>query len=142
MVVGAGTKAYAGYEGAKNTRKESEANAYVEELNTAIEASRWRREAEKIGSNIRRTVGSLKTMFAANHVGLGSGSAEDIMRDSVVQMELDRRNAQHSQSMVSLTGAERAKNIRRSGKAAYQSQMLGTIGGLFGDAASIASMKK
>lgn len=140
MIIGGATKAYAGYEGARAERSERFAQARVEQVNASIEAYQARREAERLAGVKRRGLSTLRANFAANKVASYSGSAEDITFDTAVQLELDERNARYRQTAVTQVGAERAKNLRKSGKAAYNSGILTTIGSAVSTAGSAYAM--
>jgi len=140
MAAGGATQAYGTYQQGKYANAEARENARLEEINTAMEAGKARRDYERLQGVTRRTLGSLTAATANNGVSLSSGSSEDIYRDSAVQLELDARNAQYEQAQISAVGASRATSLRKAGSNAKKSATLGAVGGLLTTAGSMMSM--
>ena len=139
MAVGTAASTYGTYQQGQATQDELRTNARYTEMNAAMEAGKLRREFEARSGVTRRTLGTITPMFAANGVSLASGTAEDIYRDSAVQLELEARNAQYDQNQVSVTGAASAKSMRIAGGNAANSatwgaggQLLTGIGSMYG----------
>jgi hypothetical protein len=79
-------------------------------------------------------------MFSVNGVSSSSGSAEDIYRDSAIQLELDARNAEYNQIAVSSTGAMNADSLRKYGANAKKAALLTGVGQALSSIGSVASM--
>lgn len=117
VVSGAATLlgAYGSLSQGKSDEEEANYNARVEELNAAMEGAIARREAQQIRSQGRRNLGTIDTIIGNSRLIISSASAEDIRRDTSIQLEMDAQDALHKQTIASTVGAQSAASLRASG---------------------------
>jgi len=135
--VGTGVAVYGQMEQAKAAEKAAKFNEKVAENNATAARNAAMAEAERVQRRNRAIIGKARSSFAKSGVLL-SGSAEDIIYDSLIQGELDRMTALYTGSQQSSYYHTQGMLARMEGQNASSAAKFSAAGTILSGASSMA----
>lgn len=133
MAAGTAVSAYGQYQAGKARQQAANYNAAIAERNAEIAKDQADYEADRQASKLRRVVASQRVGYLANGVTV-SGSAMDLLSDTVVQGELDRLAILYGGEVEAVNQYAEAARERMAGAAARRAGTIGAFGTLLSGA--------
>lgn len=135
MAAGSAVSAYGKYQAGKAQQAAANYNAMIDEQNAKMARDQAAFEADRQASKLRRVVASQRVGYLASGVTI-SGSAMDLLTDTVIQGEMDRLAIIYGGEAEAVSSLNQATANRMSGKAAAKAGTIGAFGSLLGGAGS------
>jgi len=111
------------------TNRAARAQANVDEENARLSILDGEQQALATAKDARMAAGAQLAGLAADGVALGTGTASDLLAESIYQGELEKMNIRTRATRQAANLQQQADDRRKAGRAAL-------IGGIFGAAAS------